>query len=298
MFLPLSCVHECDTARTNQIHAACIPEGKPEPSKYGEASGNAVNLVPSSEMLSLPTENLVFVIFMISLLFCRHCGVYLLTAGSFVLDVDWFLQGAAHGSHLAGTAIATAVGSAHRIGCLRASLGALTHWLIVLDHANCPVIAHLIQARAGYAEIWPERWRAELGADRWFQVTIKHRGWRMFLVLNRGQVTVRWVRASLGIHKFGVRRVGGGERDRWWNMQYSPIPVTLQLPRLPCVASLCLCLSWCFLSLWRDRQIRWGEDSRKKNHGPIAQRTWNGPANNGRSALFGFFFLCTTKCLD
>lgn len=186
--------------------------------------------------------------------------MYLLTAGSFVLDVNWFLQGAAHGSHLAGTAIAAAVGSAHRIGCLWASLGALAHWLIVLDHANCPVIAHLIQARAGYAEIWPERWRAQLGADRWFQVTKKHRGWRMFLVLNRGQVTVSWVRASLGIHKFGVRRVGGGgERDRWWNMQNSPIPVTLQLPRLPvslpCVYA-CPDVSWAFEETAKSGGVR------------------------------------------
>lgn len=79
--------------------------------------------------------------------------MYLLTAGSFVLDVNGLLQGAAHGSHFAGTAVAAAVGAAHRIGCLRASLGALAHRLIVLDHANRPVIARLIHARAGDAEI-------------------------------------------------------------------------------------------------------------------------------------------------
>lgn len=79
--------------------------------------------------------------------------MYLLTAGSFVLDVNGLLQGAAHGAHFAGTAVAAAVGAAHRIGCLRASLGALAHRLIVLDHANRPVIARLIHARAGYAEI-------------------------------------------------------------------------------------------------------------------------------------------------
>lgn len=70
-----------------------------------------------------------------------------------MLDVDGFLQGAAHGSHLAGAPVAVAVGAAHRIGCLRASLGALAHRLVVLDHAHRPVIAHLIHARAGYAEI-------------------------------------------------------------------------------------------------------------------------------------------------
>lgn len=79
--------------------------------------------------------------------------MFLLTAGSFVLDVNGSLQGAAHGSHLAGTAVAVAVGPAHRIGCLRASLGALAHWLIILDHTHRPVITHLIHARAGYAEI-------------------------------------------------------------------------------------------------------------------------------------------------
>lgn len=79
--------------------------------------------------------------------------MYLLTAGPLVLDVNRFLQGAAHGSHLAGTAVAVAVGPTHRIGCLRAGLGALAHWLIILDHTLRPVITHLIHARAGYGEI-------------------------------------------------------------------------------------------------------------------------------------------------
>lgn len=70
-----------------------------------------------------------------------------------MLDVNGSLQGAAHGSHLAGTAIAVAVGPAHRIGRLRASLGALAHRLIILDHTLRPVIAQLIRARAGYVEI-------------------------------------------------------------------------------------------------------------------------------------------------
>lgn len=41
--------------------------------------------------------------------------------------------------------------------------------------------------------------------------------------------------------------------------------------RAPCVVSLRLCPSWCFLSLWRGRQIRRREDSRKK-HGPHSTR--------------------------
>lgn len=79
--------------------------------------------------------------------------LYLLTAGPFVLDVNGFLQGTAHGSHLAGTAVAVAVGPAHRIGCLRAGLGALAHWLTIFDHTLRPVITQLIHARAGYVEI-------------------------------------------------------------------------------------------------------------------------------------------------
>lgn len=77
----------------------------------------------------------------------------LLTTGSFVCDVNGFLQGAGHRPHLAGTAVAVAVGSAHWVGCLWAGLGALAHRLVVLDHAHRPVIAHLIQAGAWYAEI-------------------------------------------------------------------------------------------------------------------------------------------------
>lgn len=77
----------------------------------------------------------------------------LLTTGSFVLDVNGPLQGTAHCPHLAGTAITVAIGSAHWVGHLWAGLGALAHWLVVLDHTHCPVIAHLIQAGARYAEI-------------------------------------------------------------------------------------------------------------------------------------------------
>lgn len=79
--------------------------------------------------------------------------MYLLTAGSFVLDANGSLQGAAHGSHLAGTAVAVAVGPAHRIGCLRASLGALAHRLTILDHTHRPVVTHLIHAGAEDVEI-------------------------------------------------------------------------------------------------------------------------------------------------
>lgn len=95
----------------------------------------------------------VFMNFIHILLFYRCCCVYLLTAGSFVLDVNGSLQDAAHGSHLAGTAVAAAVGPAHRIGCLLASLEALAHRLVILDHTHRPVTTHLILARAGYAEI-------------------------------------------------------------------------------------------------------------------------------------------------
>lgn len=176
--------------------------------------------------------------------------MYLLTAGSFVLDVNGFLQGAAHGSHLAGTAVALAVGAAHRIGCLRASLRALAHWLIILDHAHRPVIAHLIHARAGYSEIWPKRCRAEALISDWFPGMLR-RGWREFLGLGkqRGRLERSYTGGS------GVRGVG-----RWWNLQHSPIPVTLQLPRLP-VSLPCLSV-WCLRNLWRDRQNRHSEDCR------------------------------------
>lgn len=79
--------------------------------------------------------------------------VQLLTAGSFVLDVNGPLQGTAHRSHLTGTPVAVAVGSTHWVGRLWTSLGALAHWLVVLDHAHRPMIAHLIQAGTWYAEI-------------------------------------------------------------------------------------------------------------------------------------------------
>ena len=78
----------------------------------------------------------------------------LLTTRSFVLDVNGPLQGTTHRSHLAGAAVAVAVRSAHRVGRLRAGLGALAHRLVVLDHAHRAVIARLIQAGARYAEIW------------------------------------------------------------------------------------------------------------------------------------------------
>lgn len=91
---------------------------------------------------------------------CQHTSVVLwcfvvqiLTAGSFVLDVDGPLKSATHCSHLAGAAIAVAVGAAHRVRRLRAGLGALAHRLVVLDHAHRPMVAHLIQARARYVEI-------------------------------------------------------------------------------------------------------------------------------------------------
>lgn len=76
-----------------------------------------------------------------------------LTAGPFVLDGDGPLQGAAHGPHLAGAAVAVAVGAAHRVGRLRTRLGALAHRLAVLHHAHGAVLAHLVQARAGLAEV-------------------------------------------------------------------------------------------------------------------------------------------------
>ncbi len=81
------------------------------------------------------------------------CFEQLLTTGSFVLDVDGPLQSTTHRSHLAGAAVAVAIGSTHRVRCLGAGLGALAHWLVVLDHAHSPMIAHLIQAGARYAEI-------------------------------------------------------------------------------------------------------------------------------------------------
>lgn len=76
-----------------------------------------------------------------------------LTAGPFVLDGDGPLQGAAHGPHLAGAAVAVAVGAAHRVGRLRTRLGALAHRLAVLHHAHGAVLAHLVQAGAGLAEV-------------------------------------------------------------------------------------------------------------------------------------------------
>lgn len=76
-----------------------------------------------------------------------------LTAGPFVLDGDGPLQGTAHGPHLTGAAVAVAVGAAHRVGRLRTRLGALAHRLAVLHHAHSAVLAHLVQARAGLAEV-------------------------------------------------------------------------------------------------------------------------------------------------
>lgn len=77
----------------------------------------------------------------------------ILTAGSFVLDMDGLLEGTTHRPHLAGAAVAVAVGAAHRVGHLRAGLGALAHRLVVLDYAHGPVVAHLIQTRARDVEI-------------------------------------------------------------------------------------------------------------------------------------------------
>lgn len=71
-----------------------------------------------------------------------------------MLDVDGLLQGAAHGPHLAGAAIAVAVGAAHWVGHLRAGLGTLAHRLVVLHHAHRPVVALLLQAGARYADIY------------------------------------------------------------------------------------------------------------------------------------------------
>ena len=70
-----------------------------------------------------------------------------------MLDVNGLLQGATHRSHFTGAAVAVAVGSAHGVRCLRAGLGALAHRLAVFNHAHRPVITHLIQAGARYAEI-------------------------------------------------------------------------------------------------------------------------------------------------
>lgn len=70
-----------------------------------------------------------------------------------MLDVNGLLQGANHRSHLAGAAVAVAVGSAHRVGRLRAGLGALAHRLVVLDNAHRSMIALLIQAGARDGEI-------------------------------------------------------------------------------------------------------------------------------------------------
>lgn len=81
----------------------------------------------------------------------RACGT--LTAGPFVLDANGLLQGATHGPHLAGAAVAVAVGAAHRVRRLRTGLGALAHRLVVLHHAHRPVRAQLLQAGTGYAEI-------------------------------------------------------------------------------------------------------------------------------------------------
>lgn len=74
--------------------------------------------------------------------------VRLLTTGPFVLDLNGPLQGTAHRPHLAGAAVAVAVGAAHGVGGLGARLGALAHRLAVLHHAHRPVIALLAQAGA------------------------------------------------------------------------------------------------------------------------------------------------------
>lgn len=70
-----------------------------------------------------------------------------------MLDVDGLLKGTTHCSHLAGAAVAVTVGSTHWVGHLWAGLRALANWLVVLDHAHRPMIAHLIQARARHVEI-------------------------------------------------------------------------------------------------------------------------------------------------
>lgn len=79
--------------------------------------------------------------------------VQILTAGPFVLDVDGLLQSTTHRSHLARAAVTVAVRSAHRVGGLRAGLGAFAHRLAVLHHAHRPVIALLAQTGAGNVEI-------------------------------------------------------------------------------------------------------------------------------------------------
>lgn len=76
-----------------------------------------------------------------------------LTTGTLVLDGDGFLQGAAHGPHLARASVAVAVRAAHRVGRLRTRLRALAHRLAVLHHAHGAVLAHLVQAGAGITEV-------------------------------------------------------------------------------------------------------------------------------------------------
>lgn len=168
----------------------------------------------------------------------------LLTTGSFVLDVNGPLQGTTHRSHLAGTAVAVAVRSAHWVGRLRAGLGALAHRLVVLDHAHCPMIAHLIQAGARYAEIWRAnteeteskvRWGGgDTEQGRWGAGRIQSRGWRKVWGL-KGH---RWQggrleRSYMGNCGFCVRKGLGTKKGTRWNMQHSPVPVTPQLPQLP-----------------------------------------------------------------
>lgn len=70
-----------------------------------------------------------------------------------MLNMDRLLEGATHGSHLAGAAVTVSIGAAHGVGGQLAGLGALAHGFVVLDHAHCPVFAHLIQARTRRVEI-------------------------------------------------------------------------------------------------------------------------------------------------
>lgn len=87
--------------------------------------------------------------------FCfYHFNMQTLTAGPFMLDVDRFLESTAHRSHLTGAAVTAAVRTAHRVWCLRAGFQAFTHGLIVFDHAQCAVVAHLIQTGTWRVEIW------------------------------------------------------------------------------------------------------------------------------------------------
>lgn len=80
-------------------------------------------------------------------------------------------------------------------------------------------------------------------------------------------------------------------------MQHSAVPVTLQLPGLP-VSSPCVYVcpdvSWAFEGAAKSGGGRTAEIKR----GPIAQWTWNSPANNGCTAVSFFFFFGTNKWIN